>query len=517
MLSRAWSLAQTETMCAAMGALQSPDPLEVPAGTFLSFEMMLQDLEADEVATTIDPGADISAQIAAEVAAAKLAYLPVSLQRDVQKDAHAFLFGEELDDSEEDEDGAEAWKPQRVQFIPLRANGLFPDRSNLPRVQQRPKAKPQPKKRAKQQQARRVVSQLVDQPQIHTRATTHPRVVPTRKSRWEMLSTEMQARIRSTGFELGWDMARHGMPMPDDLGRMVPEFAEGWGAAHEHFGARTVKPDTYTRKWLTVRGSALRRNRIFDSEVTPAFLRSVAMPHCPVMRTPLAYGTKLADRDDRLIWSVDRLNNNAGYVVGNVLILSERANKAKGNHGFRELQAMAQLAQDASDGMHEGLTVLEWSRLAYLAALVCRDVSWREIAKLPMRVFLPPSVTISDPLPGIQWKLSALPETHRSPEEGTAYLLKLFPGKHLQRAVRLLVEAFYLAVDADESDDEERPHRWVVEDAWENPVVQTYWHKLIDVMSDDDKASLVHNTGLTRVNDAQWSEAAGLRSRGFVQ
>lgn len=213
MLSRAWSLAQTETMCAAMGALQSPDPLEVPAGTFLSFEMMLQDLEADEVATTVDPGADISAQIAAEVAAAKLAYLPVSLQRDVQKDAHAFLFGEELVDPEEDEDGAEAWKPQRVQFIPLRANGLFPDRSNLPRVQQRPKAKPQPKKRAKQQQARRVVSQLVDQPQIHTRATTHPRVVPTRKSRWEMLSTEMQARIRSTGFELGWDMARHGMPM----------------------------------------------------------------------------------------------------------------------------------------------------------------------------------------------------------------------------------------------------------------------------------------------------------------
>ncbi len=516
MLSRAWSLAQTETMCAAMGALQSPDPMEVPAGTFLSFEMMLQDLEADDVATTVDPGADISAQIAAEVAAAKLAYLPVSLQRDVQKDAHAFLFGEELDDPEE-EDGAEAWKPQRVQFVSLRSNGLFPNLPNRARVNPRPQPKPQPKKRAKQQQTGRAISQLEEQPQDHSRASPHPRVVPTRKSRWEMLSTEMQARIRSTGFELGWDMARHGMPMPDDLGRMVPEFAEGWGAAHEHFGARTVKPDTYTRKWLTVRGSALRRNRIFDSEVTPAFLRSVAMPHCPVMRTPLAYGTKLADRDDRLIWSVDRLNNNAGYVVGNVLILSERANKAKGNHGFRELQAMAQLAQDASDGMHEGLTVLEWSRLAYLAALVCRDVSWREIAKLPMRVFLPPSVTISDPLPGIQWKLSALPETHRSPEEGTAYLLKLFPSKHLQRAVRLLVEAFYLAVDADESDDEERPHRWVVEDAWENPVVQTYWHKLIDVMSDDDKASLVHNTGLTRVNDAQWSEAAGLRSRGFVQ
>jgi hypothetical protein len=59
---------------------------------------------------------------------------------------------------------------------------------------------------------------------------------------------------------------------------------------------------------------------------------------CPVLRIPLRYGTR---RDRCNTPSIDRIVPKRGYVPGNVMIISYRANRIKNNATPRELQLVA--------------------------------------------------------------------------------------------------------------------------------------------------------------------------------
>lgn len=160
-----------------------------------------------------------------------------------------------------------------------------------------------------------------------------------------------------TGFLIGWDYAAHGLPLPDGAPEPV---VQGHAVAAPRF--RTPKThDRFVRKWLLLRHNAWLRGRIVSDEITPAYLQTIDAVRCPVTRTPLTHGTG-ADTD----WSVDRLNNDAGYVPGNLAVISARANRAKGTKGFPEVSALAALGTASG-----GLAAAEWSRLASLMLGPC--------------------------------------------------------------------------------------------------------------------------------------------------
>jgi hypothetical protein len=158
------------------------------------------------------------------------------------------------------------------------------------------------------------------------------------------------------GFELGWDLARFGRASPKDAA--LPGVREGYMAGHLHFPFPQHRCDRYTSKWLQLRAGALRRRRAVDADVTPEYLRSIDADLCPVVLSPLTHAT-LTDTD----WSVDRINNDGAYAVGNLVVLSARANRAKGR---KDYAGVAGLACGDPDEEFERLTRRQWARLACL-------------------------------------------------------------------------------------------------------------------------------------------------------
>lgn len=60
--------------------------------------------------------------------------------------------------------------------------------------------------------------------------------------------------------------------------------------------------------------------------------------HCPVLGVPLRYDNPRTRAGDSP--SVDRFNNDAGYVRGNVRVISQRANLLKNSATAEELRAV---------------------------------------------------------------------------------------------------------------------------------------------------------------------------------
>lgn len=170
------------------------------------------------------------------------------------------------------------------------------------------------------------------------------------------------------GFDIGWDYFSFGMSLPGFLAES--EFGlmlRGFSAAKNR---RVSQADAnrFVRKWLLLRSNAWRRNRVFDSAVTPDFLRYIDVPECPVTEIALTYGT--GGPSD---WSVDRVNNNAGYSPGNLIIVSALANENKSNFSYEEIKRLA-LNKDVPlpERQHtmRALTRDEWMRWAAICSHV---------------------------------------------------------------------------------------------------------------------------------------------------
>lgn len=155
------------------------------------------------------------------------------------------------------------------------------------------------------------------------------------------------------GFELGWDYARYLGWLPDE--EKHKHFVGGFTSSRAH-NWPLVSVDRFTRKWLQLRYGAWRRNRVFDEMVTPSFLVEIDRPYCPILDIELTHSSgELTD------WSVDRLNNQGGYAIGNLAVMSTMANVAKGNLSFSEIEALSRQPHGRA-----GLTCLHWQRMASL-------------------------------------------------------------------------------------------------------------------------------------------------------
>ncbi len=187
------------------------------------------------------------------------------------------------------------------------------------------------------------------------------------------------------GFEIGWDMAVYRLALPEDAGREIKDgYREGNQRAH------SKRSDRYVRKWIRLRYNAWSRNRLVDETVTPAFLKKIDVPVCPITLNTLTHST--GNESD---WSVDRLNNNGGYAFGNLAVMSTKANLIKWSMTLDEIMDRA-YGKATSTGE---LSRFEWARMAALIAGACTiDSSFKNPLVVPMVLHPPPHTPLSSPL-----------------------------------------------------------------------------------------------------------------------
>jgi hypothetical protein len=156
------------------------------------------------------------------------------------------------------------------------------------------------------------------------------------------------------GFDLGWDFAHYGRFL--DPEKVNGDVLAGYHAGKAHFPIAQHRPTRYQAKWLQLRLSAMRRRRIVHADVTPEYLQRIDYDVCAVTLQPLTHSTR-AGTD----WSVDRINNDGAYAPGNLMVISTRANRAKGARNYIEVAKLAHSNPRPAAG---GLSCAEWARLA---------------------------------------------------------------------------------------------------------------------------------------------------------
>jgi hypothetical protein len=156
-------------------------------------------------------------------------------------------------------------------------------------------------------------------------------------------------------YDLGWDHATFDLNVPGDASK---SFCDGYRAFRHGNNKTTQKPDKFTRKWLQIRFGAITRGKQFSLDISPEYIEKItpASGKCPVTELPLTYGT-----GEPTDWSVDRANNDRGYVRGNILIMSQAANAAKGNKALDTIEVLA-----GHDESTEGMTPSQWGKMAQL-------------------------------------------------------------------------------------------------------------------------------------------------------
>ena len=101
-------------------------------------------------------------------------------------------------------------------------------------------------------------------------------------------------------------------------------------------------------------GSDLKRKRIISDAKRRAKKHSLAFNisysdisiplFCPVFNTPLSFGTRTNKNNSP---SLDRIDNSKGYIVGNICIISYRANAIKNSATLEELYLILKYMEDS--------------------------------------------------------------------------------------------------------------------------------------------------------------------------
>lgn len=161
-----------------------------------------------------------------------------------------------------------------------------------------------------------------------------------------------QVDFGRVAFELGADHARFNLRRP--RAKDVPQaFLHGFDS---YTGRKKGAKSWAVKKWLSLRLSALRRNLILADTVTPTFLSEIRITRCPVTLIPLTSGEG-AETDI----SIDRIISHGAYAEGNLVAMSVRANEAKSELTFYEVEDIAK-----SGKQHGKLSNQEWTRMTSL-------------------------------------------------------------------------------------------------------------------------------------------------------
>jgi len=272
---------------------------------------------------------------------------------------------------------------------------------------------------------------------------------------------------RETGFEIGWDFAHHGLTPPVEWLVIGSPLRHGWEAARANFGTRTLAPTRAVRKWLQLRLNAWRRGRAFELvQVTPNYLRQIDVEVCPITRDVLTHGSGTSSDA-----SVDRVHNGAGYGAGNLVVMSARANQAKGDCDFDA--ALESMRRAESQCAESEIDAAAWARIAVLCSFVTR-LPHDQAAGLPLLVLPPNRLRLFNPVQTLQTLV-----TRQFGRDGwslrIARIEALLPGKPLRHDFQRFVHAMLPRVLEAGRDLDASARTWALEDAWRNPLVLQCW------------------------------------------
>ena len=152
------------------------------------------------------------------------------------------------------------------------------------------------------------------------------------------------------GFLLGELFGIYALELPGDADEHVQQ---GYSSVPDAQKGKGVVVDRFVRKYVQIRANAWRRNRLVDDSFTVQLLRELDVERCPVSGVVLTHRT-----GDDTDWSIDRLDNNKGYVKGNLAVMSSRVNRLKKYYTPSQVHKRAVIEEDL-----EGLTAQEWARL----------------------------------------------------------------------------------------------------------------------------------------------------------
>lgn len=246
------------------------------------------------------------------------------------------------------------------------------------------------------------------------------------------MSTLEAFDAREVGRKLGHDLFRFRVHVQEkDLEASV---CEGYVQARGR-GTSSRPADRYVRKWLQLRLNAHRRNRIVDDGVTPALLKSIDVPQCPVTKVALTHGSLLPTD-----WSVDRLNNDGAYVPNNLAVISTAANVAKGDLSYEQVYARSE--QEHST---HGLSPVEWLRLATLMLGPCFASRPHLVPLIPLATPIPSHAV----RPAVQQVQQVFTNEVGRPAGKNAlikHLKKACPDERSERRLRSLAEAIHVGM-----------------------------------------------------------------------
>jgi hypothetical protein len=165
------------------------------------------------------------------------------------------------------------------------------------------------------------------------------------------------------GFHIGQDFAHYGRVLAADVHKsIIAGYQEGLKEKGKW------KSDRYINKWLQLRLNAYARGKLFSDQITPDYIRSLDAETCPITGVQLTHATG-KDTD----WSIDRIANDFDYIPSNLIVMSTRANKAKGDKSADRIIRIS----ESTDANRDGLTADEWKRMAEL-------VQWTRFRQLPV-------------------------------------------------------------------------------------------------------------------------------------
>ena len=320
------------------------------------------------------------------------------------------------------------------------------------------------------------------------------------------------------GFELGWDYAHYRVTPPAPYVQEPSPLRTGLLAGQATFGQRTLAGTRHVRKWLQLRLNAWLRGRSVELvQVTPNHLKQIDVSHCPITRAELSSATLEASDA-----SVDRVRNDAGYAAGNLAVMSTKANHAKAAYGFRDaLRFVQQIEAEQLPGLN-GLTALQWSRVAVLCSFV-EPLPHAEACALPLLVLPPNRLRLFNPVQALQAFVS-----HQLLKPGWSQRVSRFedllPGKPLKRDFKAFFMALLPRVLEAGKLTETLTTRWAIEDAWRSPLVQQRWAQFARQLEPAQcESQLVRATArrlgttqLSAIGDAHATDGWALETRGYV-
>ena len=273
-----------------------------------------------------------------------------------------------------------------------------------------------------------------------------------------------------TGFQIGWDHARHGLVPPAALMGPGAALGQGWHAAQAVFGRRTWPARPAVRQWLALRLAAWQAGEAFDlDELTPQHLAQITTTRCPVRRVALGGA---AGTPDAAV--VQRLNPDAAWAAGHLVVLSQAAASAMAGVDVDEARRRARECERSGQPL-AGLDAAGWWRVATLRGYAT-PLPFGCAAMLPLAVLPPNRVRLLNAAQGLQ---ALVTQAFAGPgwAQRCAAIAARLPAHTLRHDFHLFMGAMAPRVLA--AQDRGEALAQALEDAWLHERVQRRWQHFV--------------------------------------